>query len=286
MSVLCKSCSHDVDGRSYLVCKKCKNYYHVECAGKRTEKLHELSENEIESWICKLCCENPIQHLAEKLDPKDNLTFEQKFDILFRMVEQINQQMPVIVGLQSKIKSLEKENCRMSQENSEIKGRLDLLEQRSRLNNLEITGIPVMDKEDPRKLVTEVFKAYGINVPSEVIDVVHRVPTRNIKQPKPVIVALNGRYWKNKILESVKTNVKSRNIITVDQIFPEYKGKDKIFVREHLTANNKFLLNECKKVAKDKNYKFVWVRDCKICVRKNEQAAIKVIYSLSDVHTL
>lgn len=62
--------------------------------------------------------------------------------------------------------------------------------------------------------------------------------------------------------------------------------KEKLYINEHLTKKNQTILYETKQNAKKKNFKFVWVRDCKILVRKNETSRIFTIRSLEDMESI
>ncbi|KAL4718904.1 hypothetical protein ACJJTC_011513, partial [Scirpophaga incertulas] len=48
----------------------------------------------------------------------------------------------------------------------------------------------------------------------------------------------------------------------------------RVFVNDHLTAENKKLLNTVKSVAKEKNFAYVWVKYSKIHVRKNDTSPV------------
>lgn len=49
--------------------------------------------------------------------------------------------------------------------------------------------------------------------------------------------------------------------------------RSSVFVSEHLTPTNKYLHAAVRKRAKEANYRFVWVRNGRIFVRKSEEDA-------------
>ena len=49
---------------------------------------------------------------------------------------------------------------------------------------------------------------------------------------------------------------------------------DGCFVNEHLTLKNKLLFKRAREFASEKRYMFVWSKNCKIYLRKNEGARV------------
>ncbi|CAH2091571.1 unnamed protein product [Euphydryas editha] len=60
----------------------------------------------------------------------------------------------------------------------------------------------------------------------------------------------------------------------------------KIFVNDHLTAENKKLLTMVKSIAKEKNVCYVWVKHSKIHVRKNDTSPVHIIGKESDLNKI
>lgn len=80
---------------------------------------------------------------------------------------------------------------------------------------------------------------------------------------KTIVVAIHSRYIKDEFVSAARK-------CTITATALGMSGSSRIFVNEHLTIVNKILLNKIKALAKDKGFAFVWVRGCKIFVRKNE----------------
>ncbi|PSN34461.1 hypothetical protein C0J52_25011 [Blattella germanica] len=55
---------------------------------------------------------------------------------------------------------------------------------------------------------------------------------------------------------------------------------------EHFTAYTSYLLKETKNYAYHNGYKFVWVKDGKVYIRKNENCRVFKILSVSDINNL
>lgn len=151
----------------------------------------------------------------------------------------------------------------------ELQMQLNKQQQWARLANIEIVGLPETPRESPIDLAIKIAKHAGIELSPDNIESAHRVqPMQKADgRPKPIVVKLRNRMLKDQILSGLR---KTRGINTHDI---GLRGADKKFyVNEHLTPVNKHLLSAAKSRAKDKSYKFVWVRNCNIFLRRNEES--------------
>lgn len=171
-----------------------------------------------------------------------------------------------ILGMEKDIKTLQKtkhdvEYLQLRVEKLEAQNQE--VEQRSRLNNLEIKGVPVSNNENLFEVVSKIGMHVKCAIPKEQINYIARIPVRDSKAIKTIVVAIHSRYIKDEFV-----SVARKCTITATAL--GMSGSSRIFVNEHLTIVNKILLNKIKALAKDKGFAFVWVRGCKIFVRKNE----------------
>lgn len=156
-------------------------------------------------------------------------------------------------------------------------------QQRERLRNIEIIGLPENKTENLFTTILEIAKYAGVDISSEDIEHVTRVQPRKSLQGRPrVIVAkLKQRIIKDSIIAGIR---KLRSITTRDiNITGEPKP---LYINEHLTVANKFLLNKCKAVASDKGLKYVWVKNCQIFMRKSDASPKITIYTEEDLQKL
>lgn len=145
-------------------------------------------------------------------------------------------------------------------------------EQRDRINNVEIKGVPLKKNENLFDLVSKVGASIGQPVSKTDINFVTRA--RSSSDQKPIIVGFIGRYLKENFVASAKSKKK----MTAEDI--GFVGDlTKIFINDHLTRENKQLLSRTKKFAQEKNYSFVWVQNCKILTRKNATSPFIVIHN-------
>ncbi|XP_072144399.1 uncharacterized protein [Dermacentor andersoni] len=140
------------------------------------------------------------------------------------------------------------------------------LKQYSRSMNLEIQGLPVAANEDLGKAVAEIAKCLGTSVADGDIDVVHRVPSKDKKKPN-VVLKFVSRTAREKLLSAAR-----KKTLKADRL--GFDTSDLVYINEHLCVENKMLLGKARKLKKEKNWKYVWVSQGKILMRKSENSSI------------
>lgn len=188
------------------------------------------------------------------------------------------------------ITSLRTENTKLTNLCKELETRVTALErdgqqqqQWARLQNLEIVGVPESEGESTVNIVQKIAKNVGVTVKTEDIDFAHRIqPFRSSGgKPRSIVVRFRQRHVKDALYASAR---KSRDLTTVSLGM----GGDskRVYVNEHLTLNNKKLLQICKAKAKECNVRFVWTKNCRIYTRKNEKSPPVLVLSESDLRKL
>lgn len=102
------------------------------------------------------------------------------------------------------------------------------------------------------------------------------------KRPRSIVVKLRNTRIRDEVLASVmKFNKSLDKDKKLNSNHLGYGGtKSPVFVSEHLSPMNKAIHAETRKVAREKGYKYVWVRDGRILVRKDDGARPKQVKSL------
>ena len=129
--------------------------------------------------------------------------------------------------------------------------------------------------EDCKMIVLDVAKAAGIQAQLGDIQIAHRIMASKNKQ---IVAQLSSRAIR---IEWMKKFKGERNL-NANKINRAFKDNP-VFVNEHLTVRNKTLLQETKSFAKMKNFKFVWVNDNRILMRKTENSKILRIRDQTDL---
>ncbi|KAJ2951749.1 hypothetical protein O0L34_g13916 [Tuta absoluta] len=154
-------------------------------------------------------------------------------------------------------------------------------EQRSRLNNVEIKGIPVKQTENLFTIAEELGKAVDFQISKSQINYIARVPTHNPKE-KSIILSFNNRYVKEEFLAAGR----ARKSLTTSKIPGFGTSGNNIYINDHLTPANKQLLTKAKAACKEKDCQYVWVKHCKIHIRKNDISNVFIISKLSDLNKI
>lgn len=201
-------------------------------------------------------------------------------EIMSEMNKKMSKLIQGMSDMDRKITTIMEDNKKLRKELAEknlaiddLKKRMDHLEQRSRINNIEISGFPQTKNEDVREIVKAVCKTLKVDdITDRDIQAVHRVPRYNKAPNGNIVINFASRWTKNRVLMAAKEYRKSqkRNIVAKD--FKQELGDTPIYLSEHLSPARKQLLRKTKHVAKDKNYKFVWTKEGQILVKKNEES--------------
>lgn len=65
-----------------------------------------------------------------------------------------------------------------------------------------------------------------------------------------------------------------------------FSGNSSIHFNEHLTSANKALLKRAKEVAKERNYTYVWVKNCSVMVRRSDTSPVIHISNVMDLNKI
>ena len=137
-----------------------------------------------------------------------------------------------IVALNVSVQQLKDENLKLR---NDFSARINNLEQRSRINNVEIVGLrkPSLMETDATIALNFFNEVVGADVRQEEIEALHEVPSKRKDKKRILIVHFKSRARRDDILSSCKSRLR------------EYKKDldpaNHIFVNEHLSPENKRL---------------------------------------------
>lgn len=160
---------------------------------------------------------------------------------------------------------------------AELQDRVNEIEQYSRNRNIEIKGIEERPNENLKNVICKVANKMGVETITENdIDIVHRVSNRNNREPKDIVVQFKDRDRKETLMSQRKERVKSNEVTNgrLDNV---------IYINEHLTPYNKMILWETKKRCREVKYKYVWPKNGKIYVRKDDKDRVYRIRNEEDI---
>ncbi|CAH2211645.1 jg214 [Pararge aegeria aegeria] len=188
------------------------------------------------------------------------------------------------------ITHLSSENQNLRLQLTELNSKLDLLEQQARDCNLEIQCIPENKNENIFTLVQQMASAVSCDLKLENILNLHRVAKVDAQsqRPRSIVVKLSSPRIRDDFLASVKRFNKKHQ---QDKLNTSHLGipvnKRAIYVMEHLSLKNKKLHAATRLAAKEKKYEYVWIRNGRIFVRKNNESGalwIKNTEALSNLN--
>lgn len=186
-----------------------------------------------------------------------------------------------VSGLENDVDGLKKTKDQMAALHDRCSKIEDLhreTEQRSRMNNLEIKGVPVTSSENLFAIVDKIGDIIGCKIPKEQINFIARVPMRNNEQNKNIICSVHNRYLKNDFVAAAK---KLKSSLTASKL--GLQSDSVVYVNDHLTFDNKMLLNKTKKLANERGFLYTWVVGCKILIKKNSTSPTHHIKTEQDL---
>lgn len=234
-----------------------------------------------------------IRALAAKLAPLDGLKeeisalrtefAELKSSIHQQFEETVNEFRHKFSEMEQRIVVMET----VKEQVSQLHDRLDKLQEESdakdqwsRLNNVEIKGLPQVNNENLFEIITRIGAKINYPITKTQINFVTRVPARDKDRTKPIIVSFLSRYMKEDFVAAARYALKT-SPITASQF--GLSGNQRIFINDHLTIKNKTLLSKTKKMALEKGFQYVWVKHAKIYARKMDTSPVLSIKSEKDL---
>lgn len=169
----------------------------------------------------------------------------------------------------------------------ELKHIINDQEQQNLTNEMEIAGVEEHDNENLNHTILLISKKIGVDLVDSDLDFVMRVGLKRVKNPKPlptenamprpIVVKLLRRSKRDEFIRAAK----GRRNLTTEEIT---KGPaTKIYVNERLTKYKRFLFRETRKRAQQYSYKYCWVRNGAIYVRKEEKMPAILIRTPVDL---
>ena len=174
---------------------------------------------------------------------------------------------------------------------------LNNLEQYSRRECIEISGIPEVKDENTDDIVIKVGFLIGLDLTRNDISVSHRLSKGSYSaavREGPQASSNTSSRTPNIIVKFVRRETrdhfyKGRKLLrdksTRDLDLARY-SENKIYIMENLTQVNKDLFKESLKVKKDLKYKFMWTFYGRTYLRKDSESPVVAIQKKSDLDIL
>lgn len=276
-----------------MLCTSCNFSFHFYCVGlndRNYKKLSAIVKSKYKCPDCKLNnpqsantdvigSEKTLNSTNKIIDNKNQELAELKdyFDGKFQHLEKKMDTMMENIRSEfnKRVETLEIKVKERDEVIEDLEARLDELEVRSRICNIEIRGIPETRGEDVAAVVKRVGEIIGCGEIREGdIQVAHRVMTKR-SDLKPIVVQLGSRFLRNKWIAAYKQCKVARQYrpLLASEL-NTVLNQTPVFIHEHITVRRKMLLAETREFAKQVNIKYVWIRDGAIFVREEEKAKV------------
>uniref|UniRef100_A0A2A4J6R0 FP protein C-terminal domain-containing protein n=1 Tax=Heliothis virescens TaxID=7102 RepID=A0A2A4J6R0_HELVI len=161
--------------------------------------------------------------------------------------------------------------------------KIDSLEQQARNCNAEICNVPEKRGENLLNIIEMVGSAVNFPICQRDIVSIHRVQhaTQQGNKPKNIVVKFNSRILRDNLVSAYRLS----KTLKAEQIgFPGSTAT--IYINEHLTLKNKQLFRKTREAAASHNYKYVWIKNSTILVRKRDDTSTFAIRIEDDIRKI
>lgn len=321
MVTKCTVCNKTITKKSPgLECSRCNKHVHATtaCAAASEKQLAALRAANNLEWNCSECSSNmnrssifipeedqdDLEDVTKSFDgqssPVDIKKLLQTISVEIRKiikeemasfqhsVEYLSEQYDDLKERSDKndeiIKQLKNSNTTLKNTNTNLEHRISAIEQRLQeyehqmlTNYLEIDGIPKATSDNLNTIAAQV--ASQLSADEGQVESIRRGPPRG-ERPGIIIVKLNSKSTRNQWLAAAKT----KELVLADVLpsAPKEDANKKIYIREALTPHLKKLLWQAKQQLKT-IFKYIWCRDGKILLKKEEKGKIHTITNVNDI---
>lgn len=231
---------------------------------KKVEHLESIINEKLESLVTSLA--SSIKNKLKENGLDETVSLSESVQVMSDLFDEMKEKQEELLA----------SNKALVARNAALEKKVADLEQYSRMNNVEIKGVPVTEKEDCAAILKTVGEAIQCPVLPTDLDVVHRVPTKSAG--KNIIARFCCREKKNEFVRKAR---KAR--LSTNQIGFSSENGSPVFVNDHLTVDNKKLFAQALALKKEHNWEFLWTDNCQIKARKTGDSKVYRIASESDL---
>lgn len=170
---------------------------------------------------------------------------------------------------------LEVENAQMKNTINDLTTRINNLEQHARANNLEIQCVPEKARENLPKMISTLGKAVNCAIKDDQVVKCTRIAKMNktSTRPRSIVVQLTTQSLRDHFLAACINYNKSHPNDKLNASHIGLPGSSApIYISDHLSSANKALHAAARLKAKEKAYKFVWIKSGRVFMKKDENS--------------
>lgn len=187
------------------------------------------------------------------------------------------------------IKTLESSNLELQNQIREISGRLSTMEKISRDCNVEVQAVPEKRSENVLTIFKNICETLKVPIVETEIRACRRVSkvNSNSDRPRNILVTLSSPRQRDLVISAALRYNKAHPNEKLNSVNAGIIGQSsRIYVNEHLSSDSKKLHASARAFAKEKSYKYVWVRFGRIFVRKADDCDAIQIRNLECIKKL
>ncbi|KAG6454436.1 hypothetical protein O3G_MSEX008699 [Manduca sexta] len=190
----------------------------------------------------------------------------------------------------AKIHDLENKNTALQVSVKDITKRINQLEQHARASNVELQCVPEHRAENLVNTVKQLATVIKCNINDSEILHCTRIAKINPtnKRPRSIIVKFSSPRIRNSFLAAAitynKTNKKDK--LSSAHLGISTDNPAPIYVVEHLSPENKSIHAAARLRSKELGYKYLWVRNGKIFMKKEESSETLLINNFEKLRNL
>lgn len=304
----CGSCKKNVkNNQNSIKCNGfCGLWYHVKCSGLSNKQFRAYCKPEnTTNFVCLHCNEdgetevgnsdeNAVTAATTSKEPAE-ITLTDIYKQLKKMeknhkdeIEQLKDSINFTNGmledqikqnnkLQEQVKMHENKCKKLENEIINLNNRIGTLEQRQRLNNVVIAGIPKQPSETVEETVEKVLKAAEVDLKKGDIMETYRL---NKLEESPIMVCFRNKAVKMEVMEKKK----QKKSLFVNEA--GLNGKNNIiYFNEDLSPETQEIFRAARKL-KTFGYAFVWCKQGKVYARKEANAEVIAITNIEKANEI
>lgn len=264
----CNICRKKVlDTQEGLLCETCYIWKHRTCVG-LTQRAYQQLNKSSNPWHCDTCKNEEEKNNQKQIKTKgctleDIMAkleeMEKKYDIL---LTKYNEQLEINGKLQNELMT--------------IKIQLNKQDQGALKNNIIIQGVPQKPNENLSEIVTKIGEKLEVQINKNFL--AYRVGNTNEDKlaSKPIKVIFEE--------ETIKLNmIKSKKKFELQSKDLGFRENNKIYLNHDLTKTSLELYKAAKEYKKRMNFKFLWISNGNILLRKTDDSKVILVQNLEQL---
>lgn len=306
MSCQFVGCRKKIKANSLAVdCVDCNGKFHASCVNITQQEIEFLSQ-ENKFWRCAECQTvrrksmalqsaadggsvsiadvvailNEMREDNKKMEKSLGNSIEASHEKIDEVMQKMIEQDKLLQDCYKKMENYETEIVDLKRRNVELESRLTDAEQYSRINNVEIHGIPQTGNENVSEIVQNVGKALDVPISEVDIDVCHRLGKTTDRRSPAIIVRFVRRVVKDELLRrrKIKRDFSTRHLNLPSDV--------PIYINEALCPARRRVFAAAREAKKTLGYKYLWIKGGKILIRKSDGTSVTELKTVNDVNNL